>query len=163
MPTLLEQSHVTMRESDRKLHATSPRAAPIVQRSEGPADIRLRSLARQNVIASVLLCSVIGTLARADEMSKGAVLARGQHIAELICSACHVVARTQEFPPMLSPPAPSFDEIANRSGVTLQTVRQFVSRTHWDLQTLPMQMPNPMLSTSDATAVAGYVLSLRRP
>jgi mono/diheme cytochrome c family protein len=95
-------------------------------------------------------------------MSEGAVLERGQHIARLVCSACHVVAHDQEFPPILRPPAPSFEEIANRSGLTLQTVRRFVLQTHWDLQTLPMQMPNPMLAPPDATAVAKYILSLRR-
>jgi cytochrome c551/c552 len=91
------------------------------------------------------------------------VLERGQHIAaRLVCSACHVVAHDQEFSPILRPPAPSFEEIASRSGLTLQTVRRFVLQTHWDLQTLPMQMPNPMRPPPDATAVAKYVLSLRR-
>jgi mono/diheme cytochrome c family protein len=144
------------------LHATSSRDAPNAQGLGGPANIRMRSLARLNAVAFLLLYSVVGVPVRADETSKGAVLERGQHIAELVCSACHVVEHDQEFPPILRPPAPSFDEIANRSGVTVQTVRQFVSQTHWDLKTLPMQMPDPMLSTSDASAVARYVLSLRR-
>ena len=90
------------------------------------------------------------------------MLERRQHIARVVCSACHVVTRDQEFPPILRPPAPSFEEIANCSGLTLQTVRRFVLQTHWDLQTLPMQMPNPMLPPPDATAVAKYVLSPRR-
>ena len=130
--------------------------------SGDPANIRMRSFARLNVVTFVLLYSVVAIPVRADETSERGALARGKHIAEPVCSACHVVEQNQEFPPILRPPAPSFDEIAKRSGVTFQTVRKFVSQTHWDLKTLPMQMPNPMLSTSDANAVGRYVLSLRK-
>ena len=159
MPTFLRHTNGS---SDRMLRVTRQRAAPNTQGSESPANIRMWSAVRLNVIAFLVVFGVVAVPVRADETSKGAVLSRGQHIAELVCSACHVVEHNQEYPPMLRPPAPSFDEIANRSGATLQSVRQFVSITHWDFNTLPMQMPNPMLSTSDASAVARYVLSLRR-
>ena len=89
-------------------------------------------------------------------------LQRGQHIAQLVCSACHVVAHDQEFPPILRPPAPSFEEFANRPNMSLQTVQRFVLQTHWDMKTLPMQMPAQMLPKSDTTAVARHVLSFRK-
>ncbi len=88
-------------------------------------------------------------------------LARGEHVARLICSACHTVARDQEYPPILTKPAPSFFDIAGRPGVSAQSLRHFVTNTHWDVDTIPMSMPNPGISKSDARAVSQYILSLR--
>jgi mono/diheme cytochrome c family protein len=111
-------------------------------------------------IASFVLSAAIGLPAHSQQPLEA--LRRGEHIAQLVCSACHVVAQDQEFPPILRPPAPSFEEIANRPNMSLQTVQQFVLQTHWDMKTLPMQMPAQMLRKSDTTAVARYVLSLRK-
>lgn len=88
-------------------------------------------------------------------------LARGEHIARLVCSACHVVATDQEFPPILKEATPTFAEIANRPGVTAVSLRRFVATTHWDVDRLPMSMPNPMLTKEEAQAVSRYILSLR--
>lgn len=91
-------------------------------------------------------------------------LARGEHIARSVCSACHYVADNQEFPPLMNPPAPSFKEIANRSGTTLSGVRHFVTTTHWDPPySLPLKMPDLMLMPGEADDVARYLLSLRKP
>jgi mono/diheme cytochrome c family protein len=87
---------------------------------------------------------------------------KGKSIAEKVCSACHVVEATQEFPPILDPPAPSFVDIANRPDTDAAKIRHFVSTTHWDTKTLPMKMPNPMLLDSQTADVARYVMSLRR-
>ena len=87
--------------------------------------------------------------------------ARGEHIARLVCSACHVVAINQEYPPLLIKPAPSFAEIANRPGVSAESLQHFVLSTHWDPDTLPMTMPSPMLSKDEARAVSRYILTLR--
>jgi mono/diheme cytochrome c family protein len=108
------------------------------------------------------ICCLFGLRAHATETQHDAALQRGEHIARLVCSACHVVAADQEFPPLLRPPAPSFEEIANRPDASVETVRRFVIETHWDMKTLPAQMPNQMLSKAEATAVARYLLSLRR-
>ncbi len=89
-------------------------------------------------------------------------LARGEHVARLVCSACHVVANDQEYPPLLTKPAPSFLEIANRPGVSAQSLQRFITDTHWDVDRLPMTMPNLMLGKSDVHAVSSYILSLRR-
>jgi len=88
-------------------------------------------------------------------------LARGEHIARLICSACHVVAVDQEFPPLLNQPTPSFAQIANRPETTAQSLQRFVTTTHWNAGELPLTMPNPMISKADAQAVARYIVSLR--
>ena len=89
-------------------------------------------------------------------------LARGEHVARIVCSACHVVARDQEYPPLLAKPAPSFFDIASRPGVSSQRLQHFITNTHWDVDKLPMTMPNPMLSPSDVQAVSSYILSLRQ-
>lgn len=96
-----------------------------------------------------------GTVARGT-------LARGEHIARAVCSACHVVAPDQEFPPLLAPPPPSFAEIAGRPGTTAANVRQFVLRTHWDTKSMPMKMPDLSMRREDAAAVASYLVSLRK-
>ncbi len=89
-------------------------------------------------------------------------LARGEHVARLVCSACHVVASDQEYPPLLTKPAPSFLEIASRPGVSAQSLQRFITTTHWDVDRLPMTMPNPMLTKGDVQAVSSYILSLHR-
>lgn len=83
--------------------------------SDGQVKLRLRSPASTFLVAFSLICGAAVTSARSQETSEGAVLERGQRIAQLVCSACHVVPQDQEFPPILRRPAPSFGEIANRS------------------------------------------------
>jgi len=80
-----------------------------------------------------------------------------------VCSACHEVARDQEYPPILAKPAPSFSEIAHRPGTSVESLQRFIVSTHWDVNALPMTMPNPMLSRDEARSVARYIVSLRRP
>ncbi len=95
------------------------------------------------------------------QRAHGSTGARGEHISRRVCSACHVVASDQEFPPILEPPAPRFDEIANRPGMTAKTIRHFVMTTHWDMNTIPMKMPDLMLLPEDASAVSVYIMSLK--
>jgi len=102
------------------------------------------------------LCGLLAQSVQADSSAK-----TGEHIARLVCSACHVVASDQEFPPILVKPAPGFKDLANRPGTTAQTLQHFILNTHWDVGTIPMTMPNPMLTHEQAEAVSRYVLSLR--
>jgi mono/diheme cytochrome c family protein len=89
-------------------------------------------------------------------------LVRGEHIARYECSACHVVAKDQEFPVLLNKPAPPFSEIANRPGTSAGTLRNFITMTHWDAQTIPMTMPSTNLPKQDVAAVVRYILSLQQ-
>ena len=93
--------------------------------------------------------------------SASASAALGDHIARTICSACHVVASDQDFPPLLIQPAPPFAEIANRADTSEASLRHFITSTHWDERTLPMTMPNPQLTDNQIRAVSRYILSLR--
>jgi hypothetical protein len=72
-----------------------------------------------------------------------------------------VVAADQEFPPILKQPTPSFAEIANAPDVSAGTLRQFIGHTHWDEKTVPMTMPDTMLSETQKDQVIRYILSLR--
>jgi len=112
---------------------------------------------------TALLGALLSSGAQADGVTNTshAELAQGEHIARLICSSCHIVATDQEFPPILNWPEPSFFDIANRPGVTLQSLERFISETHWDTDKLPMTMPSPLLTKGQRHAVALYILSLR--
>ncbi len=89
-------------------------------------------------------------------------LSRGESVARSLCAACHVVASDQEFSPLLDHPGPSFKEIANRPGTSVASLQKFISTTHWNVDTIPMEMPNPQLGAEDTSAVAHYILSLRK-
>jgi cytochrome c2 len=112
-------------------------------------------------VGGALLIGLLSQHAQAQTVPHNAELARGKHVARLICATCHVVAKDQEFPPMLNQPVPSFLDIANRPGVTAESLQRFITTTHWDPDKLPMSMPNPMLMPEQTRAVAHYILSLR--
>lgn len=116
--------------------------------------------------AALIVAGALLWVASSPRFASGGIpatpeLARGEHIARLICSACHVVAIDQEFPPLLNQATPTFAEIANRPGTTAESLQRFVTNTHWDAGELPLTMPNPMLSKADVQAVSRYIVSLR--
>jgi hypothetical protein len=105
----------------------------------------------------------LSSIALAGTVPHDPQVARGEHIARLICSACHLVAADQEYPPMLNHPAPDFRDIANRPGTTADSVQRFVTHTHWNFEAIPLSMPDMMLSKDETRAVALYITSLRKP
>jgi mono/diheme cytochrome c family protein len=113
-------------------------------------------------ILATLLVALLTHRAQA-QVPRSPELVYGEHIAQLICAACHVVARDQEFPPLLSRSTPSFIEIASRPDVSAASLEHFITRTHWDPVRLPMAMPNPALTPEQTRAVARYILSLKAP
>jgi len=121
----------------------------------------LRS-ALQSGVLSALLGASLGSHAQADGVTNHAELAHGEHIARFICSSCHIVAKDQEFAPILEWATPSFFDIANRPGTSVESLEHFITQTHWDTDKLPMTMPNPQLTKQQTRAVARYILSLRR-
>ena len=112
-------------------------------------------------LVATLLCAVCIPRVCAAGVPTTPEVAHGEHIARLVCSACHVVASDQEYPPILNQATPAFADIAKRPGVTAETLRRFITTTHWDVDKLPMSMPNPMLTQAEAQAVTRYILSLR--
>jgi len=139
-----------------------PSDTPVAMSIHRPAITVGRRFARPAALLIGAGCAAALALrAGADRLPVNADAARGEHIARLVCSACHVVAVNQEYPPLLVKPAPSFAEIANRPGVSAGSLQHFILNTHWDTDTLPMTMPSPMLSKDEALAVAHYILTLR--
>jgi hypothetical protein len=65
--------------------------------------------------------------------------------------------------PILVHPGPSFMDIANRTGTTVDSLKEFISTTDWDLKSRPITMPNKRLSNESTEAVASYIMSLKRP
>ena len=88
-------------------------------------------------------------------------VAQGHHLATLICSACHLAAPDQPFEPILRPPAPSFDSIAQRASTTTESIQKFLATTHKDVGN-PQGMPNPQLLDEQARQLTAYLLSLRK-
>ena len=97
----------------------------------------------------------------AAEAKADPAVARGERLAQVICSACHIVAPNQEFTPILKTPPPSFEEIANRPTTTEKSIIDFLKNAHWDEKTIPMTMPNPVLMANQRVDLAHYILSMR--
>lgn len=86
----------------------------------------------------------------------------GHHLAVLMCSNCHVISPYQSIEPILRPPAPSFESIAQRSTTSADTIRTFLTTTHRNLGNAA-GMPNPELLDFQTRQVEAYLLSLRTP
>lgn len=80
--------------------------------------------------------------------------ARGLAFAGQHCAACHAVAENHTSP---NPEAPSFEDIANRPGVTSTTLQQFLRDSH--------NYPEAMNFHVDQTQIADladYIATLRK-
>jgi mono/diheme cytochrome c family protein len=108
-------------------------------------------------VVSCLALVLVGGMASAQEDE----VARGHHLATLICAACHVAAPDQNFDPILRPPAPPFASIAQRSDLTADFLRTFLATTHRDISS-PNGMPNPQLLDYQIKEISAYILSLRK-
>ena len=108
-----------------------------------------------------VLIGFSGGSANAGEPVRDPV-ARGEQLARQQCSACHVVASNQELPPLRQLPTPSFYEIANRPKTSEKSLERFIGTTHWDMKSVPMTMPDQMLTQDERVAVSRYILSLRK-
>ena len=86
----------------------------------------------------------------------------GHHLAVLMCSNCHVISPEQSIEPILQPPAPPFQSIAQRSTTSADTIRSFLTTTHRNLSNAA-GMPNPELLDFQTRQVEAYLLSLRSP
>ncbi len=88
-------------------------------------------------------------------------LRKGHQLATMVCAYCHVAAPDQPYPPILTPPAPSFESIAQRKDVDAERLEKFLTTTHRGLDN-PNGMPNPSLLDYQVKQVVAYLLSLRK-
>ena len=106
-----------------------------------------------------ILVALASSMALVAEAETNADPAEGHRLALKICSACHVVASDQQFPPMLRKPAPNFQAIAARPGTSAASLQRFILTTHAEIAT-PKGMPNPQLTEDQAAEIAAYIVSL---
>jgi mono/diheme cytochrome c family protein len=108
--------------------------------------------------------SLVATAASAQQASVADAdnVQQGHRLANLICSNCHIAAPDQPFAPILRPPAPSFESIAQRRTTSAVFIRSFLATTHRDISN-PEGMPNPQLLDFQIEQVTAYFMSLRRP
>lgn len=107
---------------------------------------------------SLLLATAFGPAAggatsRADEAAERQ--ARGLTFAKARCSSCHGVVANGMSP---NPEAPSFEDIANRAGITRSTLHQFLSNSH----NYPAAMGFEV-GVGQSTDLSDYVVTLKRP
>lgn len=99
--------------------------------------------------------SPAATIASTPQAVASGAQPQGQYLAVTLCSGCHAVADGEISP---SPEAPDFVSIANREGLTRETLGNFLH----DSYSFPNQM-NMELSDDDADAISAYILTLRGP
>lgn len=107
------------------------------------------------------LCAGAGGFARAEAVGKSPALnpvlnpaeTRGLAFARPHCAACHAVVANGTSP---MPEAPPFADIANRPGVTRETLAQFLRDSH----NFPEAM-NFRVEPRDIDDLADYMLTLR--
>lgn len=97
----------------------------------------------------------------AGQTDTAADVRRGHVVAIESCALCHVAARDQPTPPILRPPAPSFDSIAQRENTSAESLATFLRTTHSGLDN-PNGMSNPRLFDYEIRQTVAYILSLRK-
>ena len=111
-------------------------------------------------IAFVLILGASAGAFGAESRSDKAVIYMGKGLAQSLCSSCHTVSADQAAPGQ-NPASPKFQDIANKSGVSDKSLRDFLRSTQ-HRQLMPLSMPNPQLSDDELTKITAYILSLRR-
>jgi hypothetical protein len=92
----------------------------------------------RRLAATVLAFGVIAGAAVAQkpndqEPNTADDIQQGHWLAVIICSNCHIAARDQPLQPILRPPAPSFESLAQRSSMSGDFVQSFLAGTHRDM------------------------------
>ena len=102
------------------------------------------------------------TEAGSQSQSKDNAVRAGQSVAVTTCISCHVVSRNQPLEPILGHGIPSFEEIANRPNVTINSLTAAMKVARWhDPGMAPTLLPMSHISDTQRAQVAAYILSLR--
>ena len=121
----------------------------------------MRTLSVGAAVLAYCLAMTAGANAIGAELNSDSVAA-GKKLADRLCAVCHVVAPEQDHPPTRFPPAPAFEELANRPGTNASSLERFLASTHWDMKSLPMTMPDFGITAKEQSDAAAYILSLRQ-
>ncbi len=99
-------------------------------------------------------------LSGAKAQDQADLVGAGHSFALRVCWACHIVAKDQTEQPILTQPAPSFLDIAQRPNLTSEGLHKFLS-THSETMGTAGKMPNPRLVDYQIDEVVAYIMSLR--
>ena len=97
-------------------------------------------------------CLTLGAMSAAAQSVPGDAQ-RGRELAERVCSNCHKVNADPTGP--VSTDVPSFPSIANRPGVTAESLAGRIIVPH-------PAMPGVQLTVRELREVIAYILSLKR-
>ncbi len=124
-----------------------------------PVSKMLGSIPMRFGILGLLWAVALPIAASAQDDIQAFDVVQGQRLAVLICANCHVVPN-QRGVPLLRPPASSFEEIAQRSYITSDWIRNFLRTTHRD-ELSPSGMPDPMLIDQHINQITAYLMSIK--
>ena len=111
-----------------------------------------------NVAAAICLCSAG---AAAQTPSNDNAVRAGHTIVVTTCISCHVVSPNQSIKPVLGPGIPSFAEIANRPGTTIDSLTAAMKVARWhDPGMAATLLPMSHISDQGRAQVAAYIMSL---
>ena len=111
------------------------------------------------IVAAMCLC---GGGAVAQSPSSDNAIRAGHTIAVTTCISCHVVSPNQTIKPVLGPGIPSFAEIANRPGTTIEALTAAMKVARWhDPGMTATLLPMSHISDEGRAQVAAYIMSLR--
>lgn len=122
---------------------------------------RNRATQRSRTLLVMLSFLAIAGPAWAQMVNSAGTARKGHDLAAVACAHCHQVAVGQRPGPQVSPPAPSFQSIAQRPNIDANVLEHFITSTRRSLDH-PTDMPNPYLLDYQVQQVITYILSLRR-
>jgi mono/diheme cytochrome c family protein len=88
------------------------------------------------------------------------LVAAGRDFASRVCGACHVVTPQSDELPVLTPPAPSLAELAQRPSLTEAALRQFLGSGHRGMGSHEA-MPDPRLADYQIDEIVAFMMSLK--
>ncbi len=115
----------------------------------------------QTAFTWLVVCCINVCVAWAEDGYAAEEVHKGHHLAIMLCYQCHIAAPDQSYFPTLSPPAPSFESIAQREDISASSLQKFLATTHQGLNN-PNGMPNPNLADFQIKQIVAYILSLRK-
>lgn len=98
---------------------------------------------------------VSAATARPKEPALSTSAKRGLAIAQARCATCHAISPNDSSP---NPEAPSFDDIANREGLTSATLRGYLRDAH----NYPEAM-NFRINRKQVRDLSAYIVTLKAP
>lgn len=104
-------------------------------------------------LAAGSAAAVSSATARPKEPALSASAQRGLTVAQARCASCHALTPNESSP---NPEAPSFDDVANREGLTADTLRGYLRDAH----NYPDAM-NFRIGRRDVRDLSAYIVTLK--